>query len=286
MRLPDFVSRLKHPHPIAGGYIAHCPAHLDGDASLSVSEGDDGRILVHCHAGCTPQDVCESLGLRLADLFDGPDRPQCPVARPKSEGYEAPGFDVLTWWLTVRHVSTPAKLAPWAEQLGLPVETLDDMGAGTVGNMLTFPMFDGTGKPCGVRTRTRSGDKKAVTGSKAGLFLPCVHLDYEPVVCEGPTDAAAAMALGYEPIGRPSCQGCERHVVETCKRFGYLRVTICADADGPGISGARKLAEILHAARIGTRLVIPGGAKDLREWWKAGATHELAECAWAQAEWK
>ena len=34
------------------GWSAQCPAHEDRKASLSVAEGADGRLLVHCHAGC------------------------------------------------------------------------------------------------------------------------------------------------------------------------------------------------------------------------------------------
>lgn len=42
------------------GASARCPAHDDGQASLSVSEAH-GRILVHCHAGCPQREVIASL---------------------------------------------------------------------------------------------------------------------------------------------------------------------------------------------------------------------------------
>jgi putative DNA primase/helicase len=38
------------------GYVACCPAHEDANPSLSIRDGDDGRILVHCFASC-PQDA-------------------------------------------------------------------------------------------------------------------------------------------------------------------------------------------------------------------------------------
>ncbi len=41
--------------PSADGYLAHCPAHEDKKPSLSLKESG-GKILFHCHAGCT-QDV-------------------------------------------------------------------------------------------------------------------------------------------------------------------------------------------------------------------------------------
>jgi len=36
---------------------------------LSVREGDDGRVLLHCHAGCPVDEVVAALGLELHDLF-------------------------------------------------------------------------------------------------------------------------------------------------------------------------------------------------------------------------
>src|SRR5262245_19371474 len=46
-----------------------CPAHEDTKASLSISSGDDGRVLIHCHAGCQPDAVVKSLDLKMSDLF-------------------------------------------------------------------------------------------------------------------------------------------------------------------------------------------------------------------------
>ena len=50
---------------------ARCPAHEDSRASLSVKEAGDGKLLVHCHAGCEPEAICAALGVKLADLFNG-----------------------------------------------------------------------------------------------------------------------------------------------------------------------------------------------------------------------
>jgi len=39
-----------------------------------VSEGTDGRTLVHCHAGCEVKAICTALGIRLRDLFATPSK--------------------------------------------------------------------------------------------------------------------------------------------------------------------------------------------------------------------
>ena len=49
---------------------ARCSAHEDRVASLSLSTGDGGNVLLHCHAGCQTADIVEMAGLDLRDLFN------------------------------------------------------------------------------------------------------------------------------------------------------------------------------------------------------------------------
>lgn len=50
-------------------WLARCPAHEDRTPSLSVRQGDDGRVLLYCFAGCGAVDVIDALGLDWPDLF-------------------------------------------------------------------------------------------------------------------------------------------------------------------------------------------------------------------------
>jgi putative DNA primase/helicase len=63
------------PRRNGGGWTALCPAHGDGEPSLSVGEGHDGRALVHCYAGCATADVLDGLNLEVTDLFVGERKP-------------------------------------------------------------------------------------------------------------------------------------------------------------------------------------------------------------------
>ena len=45
-------------------WMARCPAHDDREPSLSVRDTEDGKVLVHCHAGCEQSRVIDALGLR------------------------------------------------------------------------------------------------------------------------------------------------------------------------------------------------------------------------------
>ena len=69
----EFIARFPKARKTgAGKYISPCPAHQDRSPSLSIGISPDGRILVHCHAGCEALSVVEAVGLTLSDLF--PDR--------------------------------------------------------------------------------------------------------------------------------------------------------------------------------------------------------------------
>lgn len=50
-------------------WMARCPAHHDGTPSLSVRALDDGRMLLHCYAGCDVQAVLGAIGLQFSDLY-------------------------------------------------------------------------------------------------------------------------------------------------------------------------------------------------------------------------
>lgn len=75
----------------AGRYQACCPAHDDRGPSLSVRELDDGRVLVHCFAGCDVHSVLSALGLTFDDLFPPRDLGQ----HAKREGRSFPATDIL-----------------------------------------------------------------------------------------------------------------------------------------------------------------------------------------------
>ena len=44
---------------VAKGWVARCPAHNDRNPSLSLSDGERGQLVWHCHAGWRPEDRAE-----------------------------------------------------------------------------------------------------------------------------------------------------------------------------------------------------------------------------------
>ena len=65
------------------GYVGCCPAHDDSSPSLSLCEGDEGKLLVKCFTGCSTEDICSSLGIAIANLF--PEKISGQATRKKIE---------------------------------------------------------------------------------------------------------------------------------------------------------------------------------------------------------
>jgi hypothetical protein len=65
-----FLAALPHPAQQNGrGWQGRCPGHEDDRASLSIGTGDDGRVLLKCHAGCAAAAIVSAVGLEMRDLF-------------------------------------------------------------------------------------------------------------------------------------------------------------------------------------------------------------------------
>jgi hypothetical protein len=53
-----------------GQWQIRCPAHEDRSPSMVIKVSDDGeKLLVHCRAGCSVDDICDAVGIGKADLF-------------------------------------------------------------------------------------------------------------------------------------------------------------------------------------------------------------------------
>jgi hypothetical protein len=65
-RLLDRLEGVQHH---GKGCRAICPACGGKSRKLSLTQADDGRVLLHCFAGCSPHDVLAAVGLTVNDLF-------------------------------------------------------------------------------------------------------------------------------------------------------------------------------------------------------------------------
>ena len=69
MVLTHILDQLENVTQNGKQYSARCPAHDDRKNSLSVTQEKDGKILLHCHAGCKTEEILSALGLTMQDLY-------------------------------------------------------------------------------------------------------------------------------------------------------------------------------------------------------------------------
>lgn len=122
------LSRLDGVRRTGDGYTARCPAHDDRQQSLSIGEGKNGEVLIHCFAGCKAEDIVAALGLTMADLYPQREKDNAKKPSPSSRG------------ITVEEL---------ARDKGLPVELLKSVGVeqGIGGVKITYKLADGSPAP-------------------------------------------------------------------------------------------------------------------------------------------
>ncbi len=182
------------------------------------------------------------------------DKPRAPLAEMQGSGAMQARF----------LVQGADRLPLLALSLGLSLVGLRRLATGWNGSAWTFPMLSHRREIVGFRTRTEQGDKFAIKGSRAGLFIPAgVDLTGEVFVVEGPTDVAAMCDMGLNAIGRPSCMGSEEEIARCLKQA--KEIVIVADADEVGVRGAERLRNGIGRGSRCRVVLPPMGLKDARQ---------------------
>jgi hypothetical protein len=68
MMASELATRLNARKTGLSRWTSKCPAHPDDAPSLSLSEGQNGRTLLKCHAGCNLEAILNALNLTVADI--------------------------------------------------------------------------------------------------------------------------------------------------------------------------------------------------------------------------
>lgn len=167
-------------------------------------------------------------------------------------------------------------------RLGLPTADLKRLRVGWSAQHIatTWPMVDHDDNVVGIRTRDmKTGEKKSVYGGTAGVFVPAGLLPSVDrlFIAEGPTDTAALLSIGFDCIGRPSCNGAVAITTKLVKKLHPSEVVIVADEDtnDAGRKGAESLGVALVTVCARVRIIFPpNGINDARDWVRGGATAE------------
>jgi hypothetical protein len=207
---------------------------------------------------------------------------------PRSSG--PPPQDLIDWddrlAKAKKHLSEDRKAA-LARTLGVPLAAILRLSPGVeftgvypdMRTQYAFPMTGGDGRLGGLAHRDAgTGEKKAAPGSRLGVFAPAGWKESEGTVFipEGASDTAALVAMGLPALGRPSAKAGAQAVADLL-HGSDREVVVLGEMDPketgewPGRDGAVSTAKKLAAA-LGREVrwsFPPGGAKDVREWFKA-----------------
>lgn len=209
-----------------------------------------------------------------------------PYVQPIRKAIEDKPIDARAMWQRWFERTEHNHLDGFGMSLGVDTDCLKAIGcAWSTFGAWAFPMKDASGKVIGIRLRNDAGDKWAVKGSKAGLFIPGDY-SYMPdrvlYLVEGPTDLAAAMTIGLRAFGRPACLGQENFILQYIAQQKVDRLVIVTDNDNPGLRGAEKLQSMLS---ILSCIWIPP-CKDLREFVNLGGRYETMQACLKDLVWQ
>jgi len=265
------LRELPYKYQSGDRWIARCPAHDDKDPSLSVNEGDDRRVLIHCHAGCSLEQILSKLRLQMRDLF--PQDNNGKLHRQWEGGI-----------IPLENPATPqpsnkddgCTLKQYVESKKLPVEFLNSLGLKEVRysglSALRIPYFDAQGSEGPVRFRLRleksenaDGRFKWRRGSKLipyGLWrLDLARKLGYAIRVEGESDCHTAWHHGLPAFGIPGASNWREEWSDYFDGIPIIYDVI--EADKGGESWLKKLSTFRLRDRV--RLVRVCDVKDLSE---------------------
>ena len=259
MRPVDLVlDRLEGISPKGESCQALCPAHDDHEPSLSIAEGEDGRVLIKCFAGCKTEDVVAALGLEMKDLFE------------RRNGHRKEFRSTPT---KTAATLQPCNLENYADAKGLPVEFLQRQGLrdqkhqGQPAVRIPYRGTDGTEEAVRFRIALEKSEEddnrfRWRTGSKARLYglwrLESIRKAGSVVLVEGESDAQTLWYHRIPALGVPGVNNWKAEFAAHLK--GIERIYAVIEPDQGGDTLRQKLAASSIRDRL--RVVDLGEHKD------------------------
>jgi hypothetical protein len=237
------LERAEGVYETGSGWLVRCPLQDHGQSrgdrnpSVSVTEGDDGRALVNCQAGCETGEIVAAWGLTTPDLFE------------RRNGQREGGSYIST---KTTSTGQPATLKNYAAYVGLPVEHLEALSLEQYYRLgkpaVRMPYLDEageevllvrsrvslTGKP---KILTRKGDKHRLYG--LWKLEEAREAGYA-VLVEGESDAQTLWFHDVPGVGIPGANGWKAEWAPDLEGIDHLYFVV---EDEAGEQCWRKLAE-------------------------------------------
>lgn len=242
-------------------WMAPCPTHEDRDPSLSIKDANDGKVLVHCHAGCDQSVVIDEL--RSRGLWDSAgDYCHQPATIQSSTASKAPPHDgdrtaaaLRLWRASSPAVGTPVETYLRSRGINLAAPDavrfhprLKHPGGGTWPGMVALVARGADGEPLAIHRTflARDGAGKAPVIPQKMMLGPCrggaVRLAVPTgklMVGEGIETCLAAI----QATGLPAWAALSTSGLRTLPLPAEIdEVIVLADGDDPGEAAALEAA--------------------------------------------
>ena len=274
MKINKFLELLDGVKKSGDGYVAlcPCPVHGDKEPSLSISMGDDGRILLKCFAGCEVESIVQALGLEMKDLFnDSHSHIHSPVLseqvnrlskQPDIAGKKIEKVDQSPV-INPEQVNRfdGCTLEQYAETKKLPIEFLLKCGMENfkIKNTpcIKIPYLNHEGILAAVRYRTSMDSKDRFrwrTGDKPipyGLWQLGKCSDEEIVLVEGESDCHTLWQNGIPAVGIPGASSWkESRDAPYLSKFQTIYVIIEPDTGGEKLFNSMCRSSLREKVRV------------------------------------
>ena len=239
-----------------------CPAHPDTRASLSINEGDDGRVLLHCHAGCSQEALWAALSrMGLVGGDDTRRHPDTPIRRSTrdADANQKVAAAKNIWAESVPATGTPAQYYLQCRGIWLPMPEAIRYHAQT--DALIAAVQDCNGEFIGIQriylSRTDAGiwyrEKRSlgrITGGAVRQTPPAARLQ----LAESVEDALALMQItGRATWAVPGAGFLEKfEPPPECET-----VVLAPDNDAAGREAVQKAARALIARGLKVEVLLP-----------------------------
>ena len=261
----ELAARFASAKPTRDGWSIKCPVHDDRVASVSLSVGADGRLLLYCHAGCRTPDLLAAVGLTVADLFD-----EAPLAAPP------PLYNAnQPWRLKGQGAQDGAAGSHPALSAASKPETYDYRD---LEGTLLHQVVRGVGKTFRQRQPDGDGWRWKADGRRVPYRWPELVGAKTVWIVEGEKDADACWSHGVPATCNRGGAG-KWGEAETAAlvEVGVGAVFVVPDHDVPGRRHAQAVVEQCRSSSLRATLVslpdLPAHG-DISDWWAAGGTAE------------
>ena len=143
-------------------------------------------------------------------------------------------------------------------------EKLAKLGCGYNGQAHTFPIRNENNIIIGIQCQL-NGRKWCMEGSKIGIFVPQIPVKSPAYICEGCSDTATALDLGFYGIGKFNALTTNDIILKFLIKHNINKVVIVPDCDHAGHKGCENLQRILLTKDIEFDIISVEPWKDLRE---------------------